>query len=102
MVILIVLLELLKFAGDSAGCHCLGRVLRSAKQHDLYEAVAYTHVSMGFWGKLAFRSVWALAADSQGQIALIIQNVVGCSLRCRASHSNATRALLQALPCNTG
>ena len=72
------------------GCHCLGRVLRSAKQHDLYEAAAYTHVTMGFWGKLAFRSVWALAADSQGQITLIIQNVVGCSLQCRASHSNAT------------
>ena len=48
VVILIVLLESPKFAGDSAGCHCHGRVLRSIKQHGLYEAAAYTHVTMGF------------------------------------------------------
>ena len=65
MVILIVLLESPKFAGDSAGCHCLGRVLRSAKQHDLYEAAAYTHVTVGFWDKLGFGPIWALAAESQ-------------------------------------
>ena len=53
MVILIVLLESPKFAGDSAGCHCLGRVPRSAKQHDLYEAAAYTHVTMGSLNVLA-------------------------------------------------
>ena len=53
VVILIVLLESPKFAGDSAGCHGLGRVRRGAKQHDLYEAAAYTHVTMGFWGKLS-------------------------------------------------
>src|SRR5208283_3353289 len=52
MAILTVLLESPKFAGDSAGCHCLGRVPRGAKQHDLDEAAAHTHVTMGFWDKL--------------------------------------------------
>jgi hypothetical protein len=51
VVILIAFWEAPEFAGDSADYHCVSRVLRRAKQHDLYETAAYTHVAMGFFAK---------------------------------------------------